>query len=457
MTAANLLSEIVRDGATPRTIRDALIGQRMRGRLRAVLTSMLANDAILESCRIERAKFKPGRSLTMHMAVRARADPHPETRSVAVRWHLGDGLHGDRSAEAVEPDAGCASVAEAITRPFGLLHRRAPDLHAEILVSPFDPQLPQLHRLADPDVVDRMLTPHGHRPRRSSVRTVRYRPGERHVLAYVPREPAPGSTGAVFAKLGRDEDPRRTSALLRHAADILEAWDASATAARPLRDEDGALLLAAVEGWPLSTMLRRDHADGVRAVYRVGQALRALHAGSGDAWPASKIAQPPTLVARRASEHIGYLLPDVGIRIVEMLDRADAAFEAVGEGASTLVHGDMKADHVFIGRGRMSFLDFGASGSGDPMVDVGKFLADLRWWRSPRSSAAGRQLRTAFLRGYGFADGSVHAVRARAWESVLFLSISAHRVPLWDLRWERWTRSLVDEAERCLHEMALVT
>ena len=95
----------------------------------------------------------------------------------------------------------------------------------------------------------------------------------------------------------------------------------------------------------------------------------------------------------------------------------------------------------------MSFLDFGPDGMGDPAMDVGKFLADLRWWQPPRSPI-GRELRAAFLRGYAGEGDDARVVRAGAWEAVLLLSIAAHRIPLWDAAWERRTHSLVDEAAR---------
>ena len=285
------------------------------------------------------------------------------------------------------------------------------------------------------------------------VRTIRYRPGERHVIRYVPLDPAAEGIGTVYAKLGRDSDPARTGAITTQAAEVLEASDLATTAARPLRGvtDTMVLLLAGVDGRPLSEILRRGDPAAIPHALRVGRALRALHAGSSaDDRRSQAGPKHLTNAARRASEHITAMLPDVSAKVVEMLERAEAAFEAVEAGEPTLVHGDLKADHVLVGGGCTSFIDFGPLGTGEPAMDVGKFLADLRWWQPPRG-LLGKQARAAFLRGYGRGSHDTRVLRARVWESVLFLSIAAHRVPLWDVAWEQRSRSLIDEAERALH------
>ena len=453
MTGPSVRTETLWDHATPETVRDALTSRAVRDRLRQALTSMLISDAELEPCRIRRAKFKPGRKLTVHIDVRARSGTDDVTRQVVVRLlpgaHLPEGSIADEAGSVAAPGA-------TITRPFERLHGHVPDLRAEILVWPFDPQLPRLHQLADPTHAGRMLTPEGHGDRTLAfgVRTIRYRPGERHVIRYVPLDPAAECIGTVYAKLGRNGDPARMGAITTRAAEVLEASDLATTAARPVRGaaDTNVLLLAGVGGRPLSEMLRRVDPAALPHVLRVGRALGALHAGSSaDDGRSQARPEPRTNAARRASEHITSMLPDVGAQVVETLDRAEAAFEAVDVGEPTLVHGDLKADHVLIGGGRTSFVDFGSLGTGEPSMDLGKFLADLRWWQPPRT-LPGRRACAAFLRGYGRGDDDARVLRARVWESVYFLGIAAHRVPLWDVAWEQRTRSLIDEADRALHE-----
>ena len=457
MTVVGVPLGMLWDGVTPEVVREALNGRAVRARLREELTSMLAGDAVLSSCRIRRAKFKPGRKATTHIDVRVRSDVDEATRQVVMRLRPdGDLPTGNDTAVAdLSPAPDAPGV--AITRPFERLHGHIRELNAEVLVSPFDPQLPMLHQLADPTYVGRMLASECASDRCPAVgiHPVRYRPGERHVLEYVPLEPTAGGIGTVFAKLSRNGDPARIGAITARAADVLEASDPRMSAARPVHGgaDANVLLLAGAGGRPLSELLTRGHPATVRHVHRVGHALRALHAGAvqDDGWAPKDL---PTQMdaTRRASEHIAVLLPDVGMRVEETLARANDAYEEVGTGTPTLVHGDLKADHVFIGGDHMSFLDFGPNGKGDPAMDVGKFLADLRWWQPPRSPI-GRELRAAFLRGYADeGDDARDARRTGLWEAVLFLSIGAHRIPLWDAAWERRTRSLVDEAARALSE-----
>src|SRR5439155_433482 len=94
----------------------------------------------------------------------------------------------------------------------------------------------------------------------------------------------------------------------------------------------------------------------------------------------------------RASEHICALLPRTGAVITETLERARAVHDRLPREAPTFTHGDFKADHVWVSRDGLTLLDFGSCGIGDPARDVGKFLADLRWWSalSDRGSASAR-------------------------------------------------------------------
>src|SRR5439155_1265153 len=129
-------------------------------------------------------------------------------RSVVAVWDRGEGgIHLDPQARALEAEA----VAEGLGAPFRGLCARLHGWNVSVMVSPLDPRLPQLIRLSNPRHVAAMLA--GPLSQASAagyrIRTIRYRPGERHVLRYEP-SPAPGApTRAVFAKLSRREAGER--------------------------------------------------------------------------------------------------------------------------------------------------------------------------------------------------------------------------------------------------------
>src|SRR5207244_10578293 len=136
---------------------------------------------------------------------------------------------------------------------------RVPELGASVMVSPLDPKLPQLVRLCDPAYVGALLAASAGAPRNAyRVLTIRYRPGERHVLRYEPAQVAPGR--AVFAKLSRrDADVARACRVATHVADCLDRSGGAARDVRPLAraERGGGILVAEVRGRPLPEALRK--------------------------------------------------------------------------------------------------------------------------------------------------------------------------------------------------------
>src|SRR5439155_9831188 len=182
-------------------VRWALLGASPRKAVRGALQGLLEEGAVLRACRVRRAKLKPGRKLTVHYDAWVRSGGADLERSIVAVWDRGDGgIHLDPQARALEAEA----VAEGLATPFRGLFARLPGWNVLVLVSPLDPRFPQLIRLSNPRYVAAMLA--GPLSQASAagyrIRTIRYRPGARHVLRYEP-SPALASTRAVFAKLSR--------------------------------------------------------------------------------------------------------------------------------------------------------------------------------------------------------------------------------------------------------------
>ena len=92
-------------------------------------------------------------------------------------------------------------------------------------------------------------------------------------------------------------------------------------------------------------------------------------------------------------------------------------------------------------------LDFGSCAIGDPALDVGKFLADLRWWSS-LSGRGSASVRGAFLESYRAEEARL--LRARVYEGLLLVVLAAHRVPLYHPGWAERTARLVQQAAALL-------
>src|SRR2546425_274791 len=148
------------------------------------------------------------------------------------------------------PARPCAAPEGAGTAP--------PAWRMRIEVSPLDARFPQLVRLSGPRPVRGILAAGASglasdapRPR-YAVTTIRYRPGQRHVLRYDPQDAAQG--GTVFAKLYTGEDGARVFHVATRVGEWLAEHGQGVTAVRPgacgVADSVG--LYPGLSGGPLS-------------------------------------------------------------------------------------------------------------------------------------------------------------------------------------------------------------
>jgi aminoglycoside phosphotransferase (APT) family kinase protein len=427
----------------------ALRGTAPKRAIRGAIEGLLEDRATVGACRLRRVKFKPVRKLTITYEVSIRARNTHVVRPVVVIWNRGEAVaRREPQVDELEAEAVCRGLAA----PFRRLEGRVPELDASVMVSPLDPRLPQLVRLCDPAYVAAMLAEaSAGTPRHAyCVLPIRYRPGERHVLRYEPVQVAGGR--AVFAKLSRrDADVARSFRVATHVADCLDASVGTARALRPLAcvERDGVILFPEVRGRPLSEALRAGDEGVTGHLEAAARALRALHCAPIRFSEALAHRDFVTDIEkiRRASEHITTLKPRTGAWIDRTLERACALYAQLPPEPSTFTHGDFKADHVWTSSGRVLLLDFGSCGSGDPALDIGKFLADLDWW-SRDSVTRSMRARSAFLGAYGCAanGGGARLQRAGVYEALFLVMFAAHRVALHQSAWAERSARLVRRA-----------
>jgi phosphotransferase family enzyme len=444
------VAEALSGGAGVEPVRRLLVGPPARRMLRREVGDMLADGYGLGPCRLRRAKFKPGRKLTAYYDVQLRdASRSPQgVRPVAVIWTA-----ADEEAPPLLADIEGEAVARGVAAPFRVLHADGQDLSATLLVSPLDPRFPHLVPLSDPGFVADALGMAERR--RCTVMPIRYRPGQRHVLRYdLDRGTvADRCSATIFAKLYEDavgaQEPRPSNL----AADWLELNGYAGRTLRPFAvlASGRAELYRGLDGAPLS---RARGATG--QLSQAGSLLRTLHltpATSLRGLVRRDLADELRLVAR-ASEHIDALLPATGASIRTLLDTAQELYERLPGEEPTFVQGDFKLDHLWFSAGRLTVIDFDDCWRGDPAFDVGKFLADLRWWYRRRGESGLAQAQQLFLDGYCRPRvPAARLTRARVYEAVFLAKIAARRLPLFDRCWEGRTGTLVGEAAALLHAL----
>jgi aminoglycoside phosphotransferase (APT) family kinase protein len=457
-------------------VQQLLSGAPMRRVLRHALRDLMDQPDRLGACRLQRAKFKPGRKLTAYfdLDLRPQNGASACTRSIAVTWTRPE------SEIKAEPEATWQTLqAEAIQRglaaPFRQLMMTVPAWGMKVEISPLDARYPQLVRLSEPAYVrDLLAVPDAGELSPSAsdyaITSIRYRPGQRHVLRYAPIAAAgcPAGQGTVFAKLYPDPSCQRFLTMANQMADWLTTQTPDVTALRPLAyvPEDTTVLYPWANGVPLSQQLRRPNRTLSSCLTQVGAALRALHSAPStytQGLPSHDLAAEVKSITRTC-EHIDLLLPAVGQTIHALLDHAQAYYATLPQEAPTFIHGDFKADHGLVApsgdnvtsgrsQARLTLIDFDSCALADPAFDIGKFLADLDWWYTKYNQSGLTQAQNAFLAGYHLDPAHPRLRRAQVWQSLIQIKMTAHRVPLFDRDWSSHTTAMIDRGvavlERC--------
>lgn len=404
-----------------------------------------------------RSKYLPGRTLTAYYTLAAGNDHHAP-RHLAVTWSV------------VPPDLDGVALLEreaevrGLVEPFSRLVAATPDGCLTLLLAPMDPAFPRLVRLSEPGYVTSTAASLAGRRTTSErdVRTVRYRPGQRHVLRVTttdptgsgsPRDPVLGGrgsdAGAAIVKLHRDGAGTRPIA-------VATALDAALTAAvpgvRPARsigyvEADQATWWAAEDGEPVWRRLSDLRAPGL--LRRIGQALRVVHeAGpvpADAAWPDPLPSYPriPPLprydafaemaATARAAEHIRGLLPQVGARIRDVISQLGDGLAARPAEPATLIHGELSCENVLVAGDELRLIGLDRASIAEPALDLGTFVADLWWWCASLGVDA-RPAVAAFVEGYGPCD-RVRLARAHGLAVLFHLKLAGRRIPVHHPEW----------------------
>lgn len=403
-------------------VRAALVGPA-RARVRGALVRRLAVPGALGRCHLTRVKLKPGRKLdACYSAPLAGA-----AAAVAVSW---------TPAGSPSPDAAPFREAQAeaerrgVAGPFSALWALVGD-HGVLQIAPMDPAFPQLVRLSDAEHVGELLG-----DPLLGLRVVRYRPGQRHVLRY---DTGAGTTFAKLYRPGRIPPFEAATA----AADAVTARGRGLAAGAPGRfvEHDRVLLSDHVDGTPLSARLRAPPGPATGVVLqRAGALLRALHEAPPGNVPVVGAAADASATLR-ACEHVRHYLLEVGARIEALAARAQEALGPPVELAFS--HGDFKADHLLADGDRLAVIDFDSCSRAEPARDLGKMLADLRWWCPAGVESAQKE----FLAGYG---SGPPPERVRAYEALWLVKMAARRLSMVRRDWAAATAALVDQAAALL-------
>jgi aminoglycoside phosphotransferase len=449
--------------STPALLDLVLSGSLGHGAVRRLAADPLGNgvaevlegslpDAPSLTWELVRSKFKPSRKLTAYYRVSNTrpsegTDPRsggPQDLHVAVMWFA--------QRQPVLRVADTSAADRSVPRS-ALLGAASEDGRIAVRISPDDPVMPQLTRLTDPWHLAFLVGDLSGRPAvapgQVTVDTIRYRPGQRHVLRV-----RLGGDAWVYVKTDRDCSGARAVETATFLRDRVADGAPGASVALPLgyAAKDSTALWWNVPGVPLSRQVTAQPAGALQSVALAGRALRVLHESPVGPPSLPRRSGPEGVQAEaeetlRAGEHVAVLLPAVGRTCQEVVSQVVAGLHRVAGEAPALNHGDFKSGNLLVDRGRLTILDLDRAAWADPAKDLGKFLVDLRWWCPDPVRAA--SLTSAFRAGYGPCDQS-RWTRAVLFAALFQLKLTARRCAVHDPRWASHVHSGVGEAVEIL-------
>jgi hypothetical protein len=257
-----------------------------------------------------------------------------------------------------------------------------PELDMLIQVFPYDRRLPQLSRVLEgasralePLLLSR-LGPGRWQAEAAMIEPSRYRTelGAVFRCGLVAREAETGrsQTTRCYLKVYRDERGAETF-------ELLQSWPRRQgprpySVIRPLAYWSGlrTLVLEEAQGTSLQDLLL-GNGDSIAAVRAVARAVAAFNQDDlGTTRGHALVDQLDQLT--RASALVQWACPHLENEVRAITAAVVAGLEEVPPGP---FHGDLKADHVFLSDGRVTFVDLDAVALGDPVRDPAHFCSYL--------------------------------------------------------------------------------
>lgn len=439
------IPEVVAGRGNLAGVRWLLFGAETERMIRQTLSGLLRNSEVLGPWRLCGVRFKPEERLT---AVYEVGIPGRGSRPVAATWkyRLGGGWQKKRAQiEAIHSEAS----KRGLLAPFRALAAEVGEWNLRVQVAPFDIDFPQLVRVTDPAYLVKrfpQLSPgNGTKPPVCTAPSIepkflRYQPGKRPVLRYKPANST--SKPTFFAKLASADRSARAFRMSVIGRDWFASHSSTATCVGPLAyaPDDAVVLYPEVAGLPLSRHLRRPSQDLKTWLSWAGEGLNLLHStpkalaeGLEEDFFREKIAP--------VCKFVRTLLPKTQTKIDALLEGAQQLYPHLPQEPPTFMHSDFKIEHLFLTKDSLTLIDLDDCRLGDPAVDVGTFLADLRVRHSCYGLAGVEEAQKHFLDGYSLGVPRERLLRARFFEALELVHLTAWLVPLADPLWASRTEN----------------
>jgi tRNA A-37 threonylcarbamoyl transferase component Bud32 len=356
--------------------------EMMRALLQRTLAGPDGRSYRVQECRIANTRHRDGSRGTILYELRLE---DPDTGHVWDEVVTGITFGGNRTRrvwESIRQAAvsGASQGSLPAVKPFAYV----PDLDLLLQVFPHDFRLPGLALLMagpPPELLPSLLGEFGPgdwRVQRWDATTVQYRADMRAILrltvAAIDRPTARACERQFFAKVYRDADQARRA--YRAQSDLhhrVSAIDTHLVIAKPIVYVDTlrTLVTEAVPGMSLSKIISRGNGSNA-AVRSAARAVADFH-HLDVAAPLRSVAEEITRL-QEAQAVLASARPHLVEEVSAMVETVIAGLESA---PSSLIHGDLKPDHMLLDGDRVALIDFDLIGRADPVMDVAHLLGFL--------------------------------------------------------------------------------
>jgi aminoglycoside phosphotransferase (APT) family kinase protein len=140
-------------------------------------------------------------------------------------------------------------------------------------------------------------------------------------------------------------------------------------------------------------------------VERAAHGLAGLHALSIVTDERRSIAGDVSSIRARASR-FPLVVPELAAEVEHLLKRVEARAESYRPVDASFLHGDYKPSQLLWDGEHLTLVDFDRAALGDPSIDVGNFMAQMRKEALLNNAPQLRRLADAFLSAYQAAGGA---------------------------------------------------
>jgi len=327
-----------------------------------------------------------------------------------------------------------------------------PKAHMVLYAFPIDTSLPSLFDAIDRATMkqhlNRIWTQRKVRVRKVKVRLLGYTPQARAAFLYeVLREVKDTGLQEVRQLVGKIHAYKQAAKLFADAWALGRAASGRVCIATPVGyiTSSNMTLQEKIEANRLA-----EFAGSQAFVNMVRQAAQAIASVHGLSFPQSSLRTPQkeAQVLDRWANVLAAICPDQARRIEWLRSRLAQEIEARLQMAGP-VHGDFHPGNILTDGDHITLIDWDELAYGDPLVDVGRFLASLRV-SALRVSASPEGLvdaEDAFLDEY-LTLSQVDEKRVRLFEAISLLVAAGAPFRLQRPGWEEQTSLLIEEAER---------